>query len=29
MPLEMPRICDISRIITLGKEGLEKGRQPW
>ena len=26
---EIPLICDISRIITLGRAGAEKGRQPW
>ena len=26
---EMPLICAISRIMTEGSEGLEKGRQAW
>ena len=30
IPGEIPRICEISRIRTLGsEEGTEKARQPW
>ena len=30
IPGEIPRICEISRIMTLGsEEGTEKARQPW
>ena len=30
IPGEIPRICEISRIMALGSdEGTEKARQPW
>ena len=30
IPGEIPRICEISRIMALGsEEGTEKARQPW